>query len=190
MFCEQCGEQLSDSALFCQHCGTKTNSIENAAQEKSLPGQDISSKPTFNKAQSKNDDISRLKEALEYFEEKSGEYSDLKRFSDERAALNKSASSGCGLFVSAIIIVIVAIIIAVIVGIFMDTIDAGMDGVLGFTIAILFILERVHTNYGIDNHCKIYESAKYNVQFIVACEDFSKSLQTQKIAFDLIPLFI
>ena len=33
--------------------------------------------------------------------------------------------------------------------------------------AIQRILERVHTNYSIDNHCKIYESAKYHVQFIV-----------------------
>ncbi|MDR0764663.1 MAG: proline racemase family protein, partial [Synergistaceae bacterium] len=39
-------------------------------------------------------------------------------------------------------------------------------------------LERVHANHGINNHCKIYKPTKHHIQFIIAREDFPKSLQT------------
>ena len=41
MFCSNCGNQLSESALFCQECGAKVNSEENAVDNLSVDKTDL-----------------------------------------------------------------------------------------------------------------------------------------------------
>ena len=33
MFCQQCGAQIDDKALFCNNCGTRTNNVQQPVQQ-------------------------------------------------------------------------------------------------------------------------------------------------------------
>lgn len=45
-FCENCGIQLEDNAVFCEECGAKQDSVEQTQPEVSTPEVEINTQPT------------------------------------------------------------------------------------------------------------------------------------------------